>query len=149
MVSFAGAVSAGAHAIETDLHLTRDGVVVISHDATLKRCFGVDKKIIDCDWDEVRQLRTLREPHEHMPALKDVLEFMLTPEARSTWLLLDIKIDTPPEELMRLTAETIAAVHEDAGQEEFWGGRIVLGCWTVKYLPVRNTPPPTGKVWAK
>ena len=29
--TFAEAVAAGAHAIETDLHLSRDGVVVLSH----------------------------------------------------------------------------------------------------------------------
>lgn len=31
MSAFKGAVSAGAHAIETDLQLSRDGVVVLSH----------------------------------------------------------------------------------------------------------------------
>jgi hypothetical protein len=31
MAAFHGAVAAGAHAIETDLHLSRDGVVVLSH----------------------------------------------------------------------------------------------------------------------
>ena len=31
MGAFAGAVGAGAHAIETDLHLSKDGVVVLSH----------------------------------------------------------------------------------------------------------------------
>ena len=31
MGAFQGAVKAGAHAIETDIHLTKDGVVVLSH----------------------------------------------------------------------------------------------------------------------
>lgn len=31
MGAFKGAVEVGAHAIETDLHLSRDGVVVLSH----------------------------------------------------------------------------------------------------------------------
>lgn len=31
MAAFQGAVAAGADAIETDLHLSRDGVVVLSH----------------------------------------------------------------------------------------------------------------------
>lgn len=31
MDAFVGAVKAGAHAIETDIHLSKDGVVVISH----------------------------------------------------------------------------------------------------------------------
>lgn len=31
MGAFRGAVEVGAHAIETDVHLSRDGVVVIAH----------------------------------------------------------------------------------------------------------------------
>lgn len=31
MRSFRGAVEVGTHAIETDIHLTKDGVVVLSH----------------------------------------------------------------------------------------------------------------------
>lgn len=31
MAAFRAAAAAGAHAIETDLHLSRDGVVVLSH----------------------------------------------------------------------------------------------------------------------
>lgn len=31
MGAFVGAVKAGAHAIETDIHLSKDGVVVLSH----------------------------------------------------------------------------------------------------------------------
>jgi glycerophosphoryl diester phosphodiesterase len=31
MAAFRGAVETGVHAIETDVHLTKDGVVVLSH----------------------------------------------------------------------------------------------------------------------
>jgi glycerophosphoryl diester phosphodiesterase len=31
MASFTGAVEAGTHALETDIHLTKDDVVVLSH----------------------------------------------------------------------------------------------------------------------
>lgn len=31
MAAFVAAVQVGAHAIETDLHISRDGVVVLSH----------------------------------------------------------------------------------------------------------------------
>lgn len=34
MAAFRGAVEAGAHAIETDLHLSKDGVVVLVHVTT-------------------------------------------------------------------------------------------------------------------
>ena len=31
LLAFSKAVEAGAHALETDIHLTKDGVVVLSH----------------------------------------------------------------------------------------------------------------------
>ena len=115
MGAFQGAVEAKAHAIETDIHLTKDNVVVLSHvsvgerngqrapftkrtmqDATLKRCFGKDEKIIDCSWDYISQQRTLAAPHEPMPRLKDLLEFLASPGLESIWLLLDIKVCMPP-----------------------------------------------------
>lgn len=45
--AFEGAVDAGAHALETDLHLTKDGVVVLSHvrffpDKNLAMCPNAD-----------------------------------------------------------------------------------------------------------
>lgn len=110
MGAFRGAVKAGTHAIETDIHLSKDGVVVLSHvsnrtsrhascttngerqDATLKRCFGLDEKIIDCTWDQLSKLRTLQEPHEPLPRLVDLLEFLASPGLEDIWLLLDIKV---------------------------------------------------------
>ncbi|KAL8729697.1 MAG: hypothetical protein Q9181_004902 [Wetmoreana brouardii] len=91
MGAFRGAVEAGAHAIETDVHLTKDGVVVLSHDATLKRCFGKPDKIIDRDWTYVSEQRTTQAPHEPMPRLADLLEYLALPGNERVWLLLDIK----------------------------------------------------------
>ncbi|KAL8827571.1 MAG: hypothetical protein Q9170_006965 [Blastenia crenularia] len=96
MGAFRGAVEAGAHAIETDVHLTRDGVVVLSHDATLKRCFGKPDKIIDQDWAYVREQRTIREPHEPMPRLDELLQYLALPGQEDMWLLLDIKANFSP-----------------------------------------------------
>lgn len=112
MGAFRGAIECGAHALETDVHITKDEVVVLSHvskyappssvqrnakhrdiqDATMKRCFGKDEKIIDCDWEHLSKERTLREPHEPMPTLKELLEYMATPGLEKIWLLIDIKV---------------------------------------------------------
>ena len=97
-------------------------------DATLKRCFGEDKKIIDCDWNYLKTLRTLREPHEAMPRLKDLLEFLTTPGLEEIWVLLDIKLDNNSDDIMRLIAETLAEVKPTKPWEE----RILLGCWAVR-----------------
>ena len=116
------------------MHLSRDGVVVLSHDKDLKRCFGVDKKIIDCDWSELSQLRTLREPHEPMPRLSELLEYMARAENEHIWLLLDIKIDNDADDVMRLIAATIDSV--TPSQRRSWRDRIVLGLWIAKFLPL-------------
>lgn len=69
-----------------------------------------------------------------MPTLKEVLEFMCEPAVKDMWLLLDIKVDNNAEDIIRLTGETLRAV---GGGVEFWGSRVVLGCWTLKFVPVR------------
>ncbi|KAF8476096.1 PLC-like phosphodiesterase [Kalaharituber pfeilii] len=132
MSSFRGAVNLRTHALETDLHITRDNVVVLSHDATLLRCFGVDKRIIDCDYSYIKTLRTLKSPPEEMPTLKELLIFLLQPAVIHTWLLLDIKLDNNPEDVLRLTAEVLREV--GGGGAEMWEGRVVLGIWALSYV---------------
>ncbi|OTB00187.1 hypothetical protein M426DRAFT_268218 [Hypoxylon sp. CI-4A] len=94
MAAYRGAVEVGAHAIETDVHLSRDGVVVMSHDPTLKRCFSQPFKIADCYWEYLSTLRTLREPKQPMPRLVDLVEYIAQPEQAHIWLSLDIKAHT-------------------------------------------------------
>jgi hypothetical protein len=67
-------------------------LLIIKQDANLKRCFGRKEKIIDCDWSSLKTLRTIKEPHEPMPRLKDLLEYLATPGLEDIWLLLDIKV---------------------------------------------------------
>lgn len=92
MGAFMGAVNIGANAIETDVHITKDDVVVLSHDATLSRCFGKPDKIIDRDWAYISTLKTLKEPQQQMPRLQDLLEYLTQPGLEDIWLLLDIKV---------------------------------------------------------
>ena len=43
-------------AIELDVHLSRDGVLVVCHDGDTKRTTGVSKKIKETDWAELKTL---------------------------------------------------------------------------------------------
>ncbi|KAI5206034.1 PLC-like phosphodiesterase [Aureobasidium subglaciale] len=134
LAAFAGAISIGAHAVETDVHITKDGVVVLSHDNTLNRCFSRPEKIIDCDWEFIAPLLTTEEPKQHMPRLQDLLEFLVAEERKDVWVLLDIKLDNNPEDIIRLIAATISAVQPLPRYP--WSQRIVLGCWAAKYIPL-------------
>jgi tubulin gamma len=63
-----------------------------SQDKDLKRCFGREEKIIDCDYEFISKLRTLKEPHEPMPRLADLLEYLAQPGLEDIWVMLDIKV---------------------------------------------------------
>ena len=54
--SFTCAARLGLQAIETDVRLTKDGVLVCAHDASLKRMFGVKKKVAEMTYAELREL---------------------------------------------------------------------------------------------
>lgn len=67
-----------------------------------------------------------------MPRLKDLLEYVASPGLEEIWILLDIKLDNDPTNVMRLIAATIAAVPPTPSRP--WKNRIVLGIWAAKYL---------------
>ena len=103
-------------------------------DATLLRCFGVNRKIIDCDYAYIKTLRTIKTPKEEMPTLKSLLQLLREPTMQHLWLLLDIKLDNDEVDVMRLTSEVLREV--GGGGSEVWGERVLLGVWALKYLPV-------------
>ena len=55
LASFVCAARLGLDAIETDVRLTKDGKMVCVHDASLKRMFGIKKKVSDMTADELRE----------------------------------------------------------------------------------------------
>ncbi|RYC57106.1 hypothetical protein CHU98_g9111 [Xylaria longipes] len=130
MASFKAATEAGVDALETDLHLTRDGVVVLCHDETLQRCYGKKARVRDLDWSEISQLRTLREPHLPMPRLIDLLEYLDQPGLQNIWLMLDIKTDDDAEEMMQRTAAALGSV----SSKRPWNTRVTPCCWNVIYI---------------
>lgn len=86
----------------------------------------MDKAVRDCDWEYLSTLETLKEPRQHMCRLSDVLEFLAEPGNESIWMLLDIKIDDPPPEMIPRIAAAIASAPRGK-----WEQRIILGCWRV------------------
>lgn len=58
MVAFQGAIDLGYKYIETDLHVSRDGKVVIFHDDTLERLTNGVGRFWDLEWETLRGLDT-------------------------------------------------------------------------------------------
>lgn len=70
--AFSHAVALGYSHLETDIHVTADGEVVIHHDATLARMTGDPRTIADLTW---KDLQTVRTPGgAGIPRLADLLE---------------------------------------------------------------------------
>jgi glycerophosphoryl diester phosphodiesterase len=166
MAAFIGAVKVGAHALETDIHLSKDGVAVLSHvsivgsltnsnadiyqDSNLKRCFGRPEKVIDCDWELLSTVRTLQ-AGEPMPRLLDLLQYLAEPGLEDVWLLLDIKVfprtsydftGTDATQLDNNADDVMrliaSTIDQVPAQSRPWKDRIVLGCWATKYLPLAH-----------
>ncbi len=72
MLAFGLAVDAG-YGIELDVHLSKDGKLVVEHDDSLLRTCGVDRAIEDCTWEELKDLK-LEGTEERLPLLEQVFE---------------------------------------------------------------------------
>lgn len=72
LAAFAAAVEVGFDYLETDLHLTADGVIVAIHDEALDRVTDTTGAIAEMTWQEVSRARLAgREP---IPTFEELLE---------------------------------------------------------------------------
>ena len=71
MPAFEGAVALGYRHLETDVHLTADGVLLAFHDDSLDRVTDRTGVIAELPWSEVRQARV--DGREPIPLLEDLL----------------------------------------------------------------------------
>ena len=79
LAAFKKAMEVGSDMIELDVHLSKDGQVVVIHDDTLKRTTSGNGKVVDFSLQELKQLDAgkwfgSQFLEERIPALKEVLE---------------------------------------------------------------------------
>lgn len=72
LAAFAAAVELGFDYLETDVHLTADGVMVAFHDEVLDRVTDMTGRIADLPWSEVSQARI--GGTEPIPTMDEVLD---------------------------------------------------------------------------
>ncbi len=94
MVAFEAAIALGYRHLETDAHVTRDGVLIAFHDPALDRVTDVTGLVAELDYDTVAKARI--GGREAIPLLGDVLTSW--PEVR---LNIDAKSDAAVEPLAR------------------------------------------------
>lgn len=100
--AFEHAVALGYRYLETDVHATRDGVLLAFHDALLDRVTDRVGAIADHDYAEIRDARVgAATAGQVIPLLADLL--VAFPQCRFN---IDIKSDTAVEPLVRLIEAT-------------------------------------------
>jgi glycerophosphoryl diester phosphodiesterase len=76
IAAFDSAVLAGADMVELDLQRSRDGEIIVVHDATLSRLWGVDRAVSSLDLVEIQ---TIGGTSPGIPTLREVLERLSIP----------------------------------------------------------------------
>ncbi len=99
--AFQNAVDLGYRYLETDVQVTKDGVLAAFHDDDLLRTTGRAARIRDLAWSEVR--RALVDGQEPIPALEDLLSSF--PQAR---INIDCKSDAGVDALVAALTRTNA-----------------------------------------
>lgn len=74
IVAIKSAIDAGAEVVEIDVRLSRDGHVVVLHDPTLERLWGISTSIAELDWEQIKKLG---EGEIRIPLLSEVLELFV------------------------------------------------------------------------
>lgn len=133
MAAFREAIAVGAHGIEFDVRLTRDGVPVVIHDSTLRRTGGVDQRVADLNWEELSKVdvgswfKAGSFAGERVPSLAELFSLFQT---NNLSLYLEMKCDSPAE--YRPLAEACCRmIHEHSLNE-----RVVVECFHLPALEV-------------
>jgi len=96
MPAFSRAVELGYRYVETDVHVTADGVLLAFHDSVLDRVTDRRGAVAELPWSEVRHARV--DGTEPIPLLEDLL---------GTWPDLRVNIDPKHDGAVDALAQTI------------------------------------------
>jgi len=106
--ALAAAIAIGAHEIEFDLWLSRDGVPVVCHDRSVDRTTNGQGAIADRPWEEIRRLDAGSKTSEHWRGIRvPRLEEALALADGQVGLNIHIKEAGPEGRLVRLVCDQL------------------------------------------
>ncbi|EIN10494.1 PLC-like phosphodiesterase [Punctularia strigosozonata HHB-11173 SS5] len=135
LASFEAAIRDGAEGIESDVHVSRDDVVVMFHDPTLQRTTNGTGIIRELDWygpEGMEHLRTIKEPKQPIPTFAETVELLMKPENRHVKFNVDVKVQNDPERLFGLMHKIMSAQPD---WENALAPRILIGLWHPRFIP--------------
>ncbi len=113
MAAFRAALDVGCDMIETDLHMTADGELILMHDRNAKRTTGVDRFVTDMTLAEVKALDAgaLFSPDfagERVPTAEELMALIRDGEMMVNWELKDFPCDVGDERAFACADKLIA-----------------------------------------
>lgn len=106
--------SAAGYGMELDVQLSKDGQVVVFHDDTLNRVCGIDARVDELTYDELKQLRLCGTEHT-IPLFTEVLA---TVRGRGP-LIVELKDGRHNRELCEKTYELLSGYRGEVCVESF------------------------------
>lgn len=125
------AIRKGYYAVEVDLRLTKDSVLIIQHDPTFKKYYGIDKPVSSMTWNEISELQSSR-GNSKVLRFEDVLKIC---EGRIQ-IMIDNKIRGTDTALFTRLVELLkkydllnhALMIGTSASTPFFTGKIKLSC---------------------
>ena len=113
MLAFRKAIEIGADGIELDVHLSKDGQVMIIHDEALKRTTGLDGVISDYTREELEKISAGKTKNDEfgftpIPSLEEYLAFMAEHKDKFT----NIELKTAPVYYPEIEEKTLELVRK-------------------------------------
>ncbi|KAF9448995.1 PLC-like phosphodiesterase [Macrolepiota fuliginosa MF-IS2] len=134
LASFEAAIRDGAEGIESDVHVSADGVVLMFHDPVLNRTTDSTGQIKERVWygeKGMQHVRTIKEPKQAIPTFAETIELLMKPENQHTKFNVDVKVQNDPDRLFKLMHEIITA---QPCWETTLAPRILVGLWHPRFL---------------
>lgn len=114
-------------AIELDVNILNDGVVVSFHDHDLRRLCGINRRLSEVRYDEIQSLRLLSSD-EHIPTLDDVLKLV----DGKVPLLIELK---PHGDVLRLCQGVMKSLAQYQGTYAIFSFHPRVVYWFRKHAP--------------
>lgn len=111
--AFIAAGKCSYYGIETDVHVTKDGKYVISHDENLSRVFGLDVNIHTATYEELRKIRITDKETGEVLTVPSLREYLDVCKKYNKVSILELKDDFNKQQLEEIIQEV-----EDAGMSD-------------------------------
>ncbi|MBU6242559.1 MAG: inositol monophosphatase, partial [Acidobacteria bacterium] len=105
LVAIQSAIDAGAEVIEIDVRISKDGKVVVIHDPTLERLWGLDRYVSDVTWQEISALGS---GNFKIPLLEEVLPLF---ENSNSILMIDMEESDPAKLAFEVSVKSSATIY--------------------------------------